>query len=486
MARLSDAEPHYRRSIELRPRFALAYSNLASVLRFLGRAEDGDALYRKALEIEPREPAAGYALSSGRLMALHYRADASAETILEEHRRWGDALMARQGAAASEFPNIADPDRPLRVGYVSPDFRQHSVIHFLEPLLAHHDRETFEVTCYAEITEPDAVTQRFQALARRWRFTAGVSDADVRRQVREDQIDIMIDLAGHTGSSRITVFAVKPAPVTATWLGYPGSTGLATVDYRITDERADPLGVTERHHTEELVRLPDGFLCYRPPPDTTPVRPTPALNKGFVTFGSFNYPEKVMPKVVETWAAILREVPGSRLLLKGWHFGDPAIRQRYLDGFGSVGVGPERIDLRPMIPGMIEHLRLYDEVDIALDPFPYNGTTTTCEALWMGVPVVTLVGDRHAARVGLSLLWQIGLTELAALDPAAYIRIAADLACDAERLNKLRLGLRDRMRDSPLMDEPRFARSFEGALRMMWRAWCAAKVGPGCQHGVHE
>jgi predicted O-linked N-acetylglucosamine transferase (SPINDLY family) len=483
MARFSEAELHYRRSIELRSRFATAYSHLAFILRLLDRADEADALYRKALEIDPKEPAASYALSSGRLMALHYRADAAAETILAEHRRWGDALIAQQRGPRAAFPNGPDPDRPLRVGYVSPDFRQHSVIHFLEPLLAHHDRQAFEVTAYAEVAEPDAVTQRFQALTQRWRSTVGLSDSALRRQVRDDRIDILIDLAGHTGSSRITAFAVKPAPVTATWLGYPGTTGLSTIDYRFTDEQADPTGIAEGHHTERLVRLPDGFLCYQPPTGTTSVTPTPVLTKGFVTFGSFNYPEKVTPEVVETWAAILWEVPGSRLLLKGWHFGDPAIRRRYLDEFAAGGIMPGRVELRALIPGMIEHLRLYDEIDIALDPFPYNGTTTTCESLWMGVPVVTLVGDRHAARVGSSLLGQIGLTELAAPDRGAYIRIGTGLARDTQRLNALRLGLRDRMRASALMDAPRFSKSFEAALRAMWRAWCARSPmlspGPG-------
>jgi len=480
MARFSEAETHYRRSIALRPGFAPAYSHLAVVVGLLGRKEEADTLYKRALELEPGESSAAYAVSSGRLVSLHYRSDLSAEEIFAEHRRWGNAQIARPHQTSAPFPNSPDPDRPLRIGYVSPDFRQHSVIHFLEPLLAHHDRSTIEVTCYAEVAEPDAVTQRFKSLARRWRPTVGVSDADLRKQIREDRIDVLVDLAGHTGSSRIAAFAVKPAPVTATWLGYPATTGLSTVDYRFTDERADPEGAAERLHTERLVRLPDGFLCYRPPAGTAQVQPSPALARDFVTFGSFNFPEKVTPQVVQVWAAILSEVPKSRLLLKGWHFGDAAIRQRYLDEFSAAGVPPDRIDLRPMIAGMVEHLRLYQEIDIALDPFPYNGTTTTCEALWMGVPVVTLVGDRHVARVGLSLLWQIGLTQLAAADRAAYVGIAGDLARDTDKLNRLRLELRERMRRSPLMDAPRFAKSFEAAIRTIWRTWCAEQARPGC------
>src|SRR5215470_809448 len=463
MGRFSEAEPHYRRSIELRPGFARAYSYLASILRLLDRAEEADALYMQALKIEPGEAAAAQAVSSGRLMSLNYRSDVSAEEILAEHTRWGDAQIARALEPMVPFPNDPDPDRPLRVGYVSPDFRQHSVIYFLEPLLAHHDRSAIDVTCYAEVSEPDAVTERFKSLARRWRSTVGVSNAELRKQVREDRIDVLIDLAGHTASSRIAAFAVKPAPVMATWLGYPATSGLSTMDYRFTDERADPEKTAERHHTETLLRLPDGFLCYQPPSGTAQVRPTPALARGYVTFGSFNSPEKVTPEVVRLWAAILHEVSDSRLLLKGWHFADPVIRERYLRSFAAAGVAVERVDLRPLIPGIIEHMRLYDEVDVALDPFPYNGTTTTCEALWMGVPVVTLVGDRHVARVGLSLLWQLGLTELAASDRAAYIRIARDLVRDTDKLNSLRLGLRGRMQASTLMDAPRFARSFEAA-----------------------
>jgi protein O-GlcNAc transferase len=316
-------------------------------------------------------------------------------------------------------------------------------------------------------------------MARRWRSTVGMSDAELRRQIREDRIDVLIDLAGHTNATRIAALAVKPAPVTASWLGYPDTTGLATVDYRFTDERADPPGEADAHHVERLVRLPDGFLCYKPPAEAPPVGPTPALAKGTVTFGSFNYPEKVTPQVVETWAAILRGVSGAQIVLKGWHFNDPVIRQRYLDQFAAAGVPAERVDLRPMIPGMADHMGLYGEIDIALDPFPYNGTTTTCEALWMGVPVVSLVGDRHVARVGLSLLSQVALAHLAASDSAAYVRVASDLARDIEKLNTLRLGLRDRMRQSTLMDAPRFARTFEAELRTLWRAWCARRTQGG-------
>jgi len=473
MGRLSEAEPLYRRALALRPDFPDALNNLASALAELGRPDEAEPLFRRALELEPGLEEAAYALSSGRLMQLCYRSDVSAEALFEAHRRWGAELVARQSEPAPSFPNSRDPERPLKIGYASPDFRQHSIVSFFETLLARHDESRFEIYCYAEVAEPDAATRRLQGLARHWRSTVGMSDRELREKVRADGIDILIDLAGHTARTRLPAFAVKPAPVTATWLGYPATTGLATVDYRVTDALADPPGAAERLHTERLARLPGGFLCHRPPADAPAVSPAPVLARGSVTFGSFNNLAKVTAETIETWSEILRAVPTARLLLKGKLFADAAMVERYRRQFAAEGVAAERLVLRPLIPGIRKHLRLYGEVDIGLDPFPYNGTTTTCEALYMGVPVVSLVGDRHAARVGLSLLSQVGLPHLVASDRAEYVRIAASFASDAAALGALRLGLRQRLEASTLMDAPRFARVFEAALRDMWRQCCA-------------
>ena len=478
MGRLSEAEPLFRRALALQPNSTRILNNLATTLADLGRDREAEALFRRVLDLDPGVSEAEYALSSGRLMRLCYRSDVSAESLFEAHRNWGSELTARQSDSAQPFPNPCDPDRPLRIGYVSPDFRQHSIVHFFETLLARHDRSRFETFCYAEVAEPDAATRRLQGLAQHWRSTVGMSDRTLRDAVREDGIDILIDLAGHTARTRLAAFAVRPAPVTATWLGYPASTGLPTVDYRLTDALADPPGAAERLHTEQLVRLPGGFLCYRPPSDAPGVTRAPALAHGYVTFGSFNNPAKITTETIETWSEILRAVPNSRLLLKGKLFADKATSERYREIFAARGIAADRLTLRPLIPAVAEHLRLYGEVDIGLDPFPYNGTTTTCEALYMGVPVVSLVGDRHAARVGLSLLSQVGLPQMAAQSRSEYVRLAAGLASDIAALGELRLGLRQRLRASTLMDEVRFARVFEAALRDMWQRWCAERALP--------
>jgi predicted O-linked N-acetylglucosamine transferase (SPINDLY family) len=304
-----------------------------------------------------------------------------------------------------------------------------------------------------------------------------LSDEEVRRQICADGIDVLIDLAGHTEGTRLPALASKPAPVTASWLGYPGTTGLPTIDYRITDPLADPEG-SERLHTERLIRLPQGFLCYRPPAEAPEVLPPPALAREGVTFGSFNRLAKVTPEVVKVWARILHALPRARLLVKDALLRNEDFRRDFAESFAREGVGPERLDLRAFMPGLADHLGAYGEVDVALDPFPYNGTTTTCEALWMGVPVVNLVGDRHAGRVGLSLLSRVGLDHLTASEIDSYVRIATVLAGDLPGLARLRGELRDRLRQSSLCDAPRFARAFEVALRAMWQDWCSPPAVP--------
>jgi predicted O-linked N-acetylglucosamine transferase (SPINDLY family) len=353
------------------------------------------------------------------------------------------------------------------------------VAYFFEPLLEAHDRATFEVFCYAAASFADDTTRRLQAMAPHWQFVAGIKDADLQRQVRADGIDILVELAGHTANTRIDAFAPKPAPVTLAWLGYPTTSGLPTIDYRITDGVADPPGEADRLHTETLVRLPNGFLCYRPPAEAPEVAPPAYREQGHITFGSFNAMSKVNGAVVAAWARILTAVPGSRLLLKGIILADEGVRQHFLDQFAQGGASADRIELLPRTASMAEHLAGYGRINIGLDPFPYNGTTTTCEALWMGVPVVTLRGDRHSARVGASLLSRLGLEELVAGSPEDYVGRAIDLAGNPDQLEALRVGMRARMRASPLRDEPGFARQFEAALRDLWRRWCAGTTAGG-------
>jgi predicted O-linked N-acetylglucosamine transferase (SPINDLY family) len=395
--------------------------------------------------------------------------------IFERHRDWGADTTASQKDAATQivFTNSRDPDRRLRVAYLSGDFRTHSVGYFFQPLLAHHDHRAVEVICYSEVDNPDAMTKELRAHCSLWRDSYKMTDTALRAQLLADRIDVAIDLAGQTAKNRLRALAVKTTPVTATWLGYPATTGLSTIDWRITDDLADPPGV-EAFYTEKLLRLDGGFLCYAPPADAPAVAPLPSIATGRITFGSFNNMQKISESTIDAWAAILRAAPESRLVLKAPTLVDRGLRQRYQDAFVSRGVDPARVELRTFIVESASHLAAYGEIDIALDPFPYNGTTTSCEAMWMGVPVLTVIGNRHAGRVGFDLLNRIGYPELAAADQSAYVAQAVQLARDPLRLQRLRSDLRERMHASSLCDAPHFARAFEQGIRVMWRQWCVS------------
>ena len=354
---------------------------------------------------------------------------------------------------------------------MSADFGRHPVGYFLAPLLARHDRDRLAVVCYSGVMQEDDLTQRFRSQASGWRKIAGMSEAALAEQVRADGIDILIDLAGHTAGNRLRAFARRPAPVQATWLGYWFTTGLAAIDYALMDETTVPPG-EERHFVETVIRLPSRF-CYAPPAHAPEVGPPPLLARGAPTFGSFNNLAKLTPEVAALWARVLHAVPGARLVLKWATLADPGRRRRIEEMFGSHAIAPERLDLRPRS----EHAAMlaeYADIDVALDPFPFTGGLTSCEALWMGVPVVTLPGERPVSRQTLGFLDLVGLSDmLAARDADSYVAIAAGLVADPERLAALRAGLRARMAASRLCDGPAFAREFEAALRGMWRTWCA-------------
>jgi predicted O-linked N-acetylglucosamine transferase (SPINDLY family) len=350
--------------------------------------------------------------------------------------------------------------------------------YFIEPVLAHHDHNRFEVFCYSNLQQEDNVSERLKSRANYWRRIIALSDEQATQKIRADQIDILIDLNGHTGSNRLLVFARKPAPVQVTWLGYPATTGLSTVDYRLTDGFADPVGMTEHLHSEKLIRLPECFSCYRPPADAPEVSGLPAREKGYVTFGSFNNQAKINREVMAVWAKILQAVPGARLTLKNAGLGSKIVQRKVRETFLGWGVEPDRIELLGHDPYESAHLERYRSIDIGLDPFPYNGATTTCEALWMGVPVVALAGQAHAGRVGVSQLSNLGLTELIGNTPEEYVAIATRWARDLERLSQLRAGLRARLAASPLTDAPRFTQNLEQAYRAMWQDWCLKGVSP--------
>ena len=476
-----EALAHCHHALRLDPNDVSAHNNLGMVLKDMGRLDEAIEAYRNALTLKPSFSEA----HSNLIFTMNFHSRFTAESILAESRHWDEIHALPHAIRARPHANTPDPERRLRIGYVSPDFRCHSVSYFIESLLAAHDRNAVEVFCYAEVARPDEVTTRLRALADGWRWTFGTSDEALAEHIREDGIDILIDLAGHTSSNRLLTFAQRPAPVQATWLGYPNTTGLTAMDYRLTDAIVDPEGTADAVHSEKLVRLPKSFLCYVPPADAPEIADLPAAANGYITFGSFNNLAKVTPDVVEVWATILHHTPGSRILLKSRLFAQHELRKRYKEMFVAHGVDIECIELVPDIPSVSGHLAAYAGVDIGLDPFPYNGTTTTCEALWMGVPMITLSGDRHAARVGLGLLTSMGMPELAAATQEAYIRTAVDLAGDLDRLLALRESLRTRMRNSPLCDAKAFAHDIEAAYRDMWRPWCARslELRPGDNEG---
>ena len=464
--KLEEALAAYRRAIRIKPDYAEALVNLANVLREQGNLDEAIAAYRQAISIKPDF----FQAFSNLLFSLNYHDKLTAEHLFAAHREWGERY-GRPLPRPSAYTNNHDATRRLRIGYVSADFCQHSVAYFLEPLLKGHDQQAVEVFCYAGVRFPDAVTAHLRGLSDHWLMTVGLSDEELAGHIRSDRIDVLVDLAGHTANHRLLVFARKPAPIQVTWLGYPNTTGLQAIDYRLVDAVTDPVGEADALASEALMRLESGFLCYGASKGAPEPTAPPYLQTGAVTFGSFNNPAKISAATVDTWATLLTRLPTARLLLKGKPFADAATRALFLARFGERGVAAERFELVAWLPGVATHLAAYHRVDIALDPFPYNGTTTTCEALWMGVPVVALRGDRHSGRVGASLLNQIGLPDLIANSVDEYVQIALELASNAQRLDDLRCSLRARVAASPLCDERAFARKMEAAYRTMWERW---------------
>jgi protein O-GlcNAc transferase len=462
---LTEAAATLQTALDLKPDFAEAYNNLGLVRQKQGLLKEAAQCFHQASDLAPDLKIA----HSNLLFSLLYDADSTPEFVLSEALRWASGPSV---ITYSAYKNAADPQRRLRVGYVSPDFRSHSVAYFIEPILAHHDRSQFEVFAYAQVPLPDAVTQRLQKLPEHWRSIVGLSDQAVVELIRSDGIDILVDLAGHTGNHRLAVFEYKPAPIQITYLGYPSTTGLAQMDYRLTDDWADPASEGDRGYTEELIRLPQGFLCYQPAKDAPEVSALPALQKGYVTLGSFNNLAKITPAVVACWVAILKVVPTAQLLLKNHSFRDDQTQKHYLQAFVAQGIEPQRVQFVGYVEPH-EHLGFYNQIDLGLDTFPYNGTTTTCEALWMGVPIVVLAGQNHAGRVGVSLLSSLGLRDLVAENPENYVAKVAKLAHDLGQFSEMRTSLRQRMASSTLCNAPQFVGELEGVYRQVWQRWCS-------------
>jgi predicted O-linked N-acetylglucosamine transferase (SPINDLY family) len=468
--RTGEAEAAYREAIRVRPGYASAYCNLGNVLQDGGRLDEAMAAYRQALALEP-DFAAAY---SNLLMCMSYATSVSLEEVLEEAHRFGG--LHRGAGSEAPFPNVPAPSRRLRIGYVSADFRNHPVGYFLVRALQARDRATAEVFCYSAQLTDDDMTARLRDGADHWRSIAIMTDAEAAAMIRADGIDILVDLAGHTAGNRLMLFARRPAPIQASWLGYFGTTGLDAMDHVLADRFVVPPG-EERYFTETVLRLPDSYLCYDPPALDIQPGPPPALESGAIIFGCFNNRAKITPEAVHAWAQVLQRVPGSCLFLKTRTLADATLAGALADAFAAQGVTRERLTMEGHSP-IAEMMAAYRRIDIVLDPFPFVGGTTSAEALWMGVPVVTLRGNRWAGRIGESILSTAGLGELVADDVDDYVRKAAALAADLPRLARLHAELRSRLETSPFCDGAQFARSLDAAYRSMWRDWCvrAARV----------
>jgi protein O-GlcNAc transferase len=456
---ISGAIACLRRALELKPDLAPAHNSLGNALRNQGMLGEAIKSYRRALELEPDNTIA----HSNLLCTLHYGAGITPAALAEAHAEFNRRHAAHFSSAAVRHKRKRTLDDRVCLGFVSPDLGRHPVGYFLVRVLESLDRQRYETVCYSDRIAKDEMTRRIEAAATRWRDVMSMGDDRLAEQIHADGVDILFDLAGHTANHRLLVFARKPAPIQITWIGYEGTTGLEAMDYLL----ADDLMIApdeERYYRERVLRMPNGYLCYDPPALAPPVDLPPCVNRGFGTFGSFNNPAKITPEVVAVWARILRAAPTARLLMKYRGLGDACVRKRFLDLFAVHDVGPERVELRPW-SSYADYLATYREVDVVLDPFPFSGSATTCESLWMGVPVVTMPGETFASRHSLSHLTSVGLTELVARGPDEYVELAVSLAGDSARIAGLRSELRQRMALSPLCDGRRFARHFEALMK---------------------
>ncbi|MBL7185319.1 MAG: tetratricopeptide repeat protein [Phycisphaerae bacterium] len=464
--RLSQAVSYQEQAIEMSPDSPELWTTLAEYLIRMGQTQKGIDLLRKAVETSPDK-----VNHSKFLWHLHQLPELDQDMLFKEHKRWA-RIHAPADLARVSHDNVADPDRQLRIGYISPDFCGHSVAYFFESILDGHNREVVDVYGYGDIACPDQVTEQLKRKFGHYRNICGLHDKKIVRLIEQDKIDILVDLAGHTSGNRLGVLARKPAPIQVTYLGFPDTTGMSQLDYRLTDELAD-LPEAQKFHTEKLVFLPQGFLCYAPPGFAPPVTSLPAVKEGCFTFGSFNNNCKIQPSIMELWAKILKTAEKSRLLLKFGGGDDAVVREYYFRQFENLGIARQRVAICGRKP-TIEHFKLYGRMDIALDTHPYNGTTTTCEAMWMGVPTISLVGKAHASRVGLSILSRVGLGDFAAFTPDEYVAKAVAFSGEIENLAKIRTSLRSMMFNSPLCDKKGFTRSLEDVYRKMWHQWCVS------------
>jgi protein O-GlcNAc transferase len=468
LKRFDEAIGASREALRLKPDYADAYINLGSAYKSMGRIEEAITAMRTAMRLRPDTPSHHSML----ILTMHLRADADMRAIRTELKDWNQKYAEPLKKFILPHLNDKNSERRLKIGYLSTEFREHVVGWNLLPLLGEHDHKKFEIFCYASVTRPDESTERIRSLIDVWRNIAGINDRQAAGMIRDDKIDILVDLTLHTPGNRLQIFAFKPAPVQVTWLGYAGSTGLDTIDYRFSDPYLDPPGTDLNIYSEQTVRLPETYWCYRPGGLAPDVGPAPVIAAKKITFGSMNNFVKVSDAAAELWMQILKAVPNSRLLIYA-HTGPH--RETTRERFVHAGILRERIEFISKQPWP-DYMNTYKLIDIALDPFPYNGGITTCDSLLMGVPVISLSGPTAFGRSGTSLLTNVGLTELIAHSAEEYVQIATKLAGDLPRLAELRRTLRQRLKDSPLMDAKRFAQNIEAAYREMFRNWCAGAV----------
>jgi predicted O-linked N-acetylglucosamine transferase (SPINDLY family) len=459
----------FQTAIRLRPQVPAIHTNLGAVLMRLGRMDEAAAAFREACRLAPLDLPS----HSNLILLASYVTDDPA-VMHAECVQWETIHGRSLGDSSPTHKNLRQPKRRLRIGYVSADLRQHAAAYWIEPLLEGHSAGDFDVVCYNNSREAaDDVSTRLKALVDEWVDCAHLSDDALAERIRQDRIDILVDLSGHTEGNRLLAFAQKPAPVQVSWFGFPVSTGLHAIDYRLTNQALDPEGESEPYYSETLVRLGRFYAAFRPDPMAPEPGEAPVHRNGYITFGSFNNFTKITPAMLELWCDMVRCTPNSKILLQAGGLDNADLGNQLRTFFAQRGVEPARLMLRGWTD-LRDYLALGREVDIALDPFPFNGGVTTCHSLWMGLPVVTLSGRSAASRVGRGILGSMGLMELVASSTAQYRQIALDLARDADRLAQLRGSLRERMRNAGLLDGLALAREAETAYRTMWRTWCAS------------
>ncbi len=469
LGQLTSAIACYQTTLQLNPNYVEAYSSLGKVLKDRALIEEAIECYRQALRLKPTYVEAHNNLLYTLNFSLHFDRPA----MFVEHQQFNrQQALPLAGQLRGPYLNAKnakkDPLRRLKIGYISPDFRKHSLTYFVEPILAHHDHQQFEIFCYYNNSKIDAVTRRLQSYADHWQTVCTLSDEALAEQIRQDRIDILVDLMGHTANNRLLVFARKPAPIQVfNTIGYSNTTGLTAIDYRISDSWVDPVGLADQYSSEKIIRMPASYYCYRPNADSPPVNELPAQHNGYLTFGSFNSYAKLNHYTLALWARVLQAIPNSRLVILTRALQDPVLQQELQEHLQQWSIAPSRLTLG-YAASTEETLKRYHEIDLALDTYPFTGATTTCQALWMGVPVITLVGKTPAARASLSILAAINLTELATYTQEEYLNCCVNLANQLPYLQHLRAQLRTRMQQSPLMDEVSFTQYLEAQYRKIW------------------